>query len=63
MSRMKKQMEKLQKIAYKTYNKLCESETDNIFSKRIKLQDLNFTQLKLQLHDFYMKNGKNNNDF
>ena len=34
-------------MAYISYNKLWESEFDNIISKKVKLQELNNNQLKL----------------
>ena len=37
------------------YNKLWESESDGIVSKRDKLQDLNINQLKLEVYDTYKK--------
>ena len=40
-------------MAYVSYNKLWESEFDNIVSKRDKVQDLNPSQLKLHVHDAY----------
>ena len=55
MSRMKKKMEKHSILSY---NKLWESEFDNIVSKRDKLQDINITQLKLEVHDTYKKDEK-----
>ena len=42
-------------MAYVSYNKLWESECDNIVSKRDKLQDLKNNQLKLDVHDTYKK--------
>ena len=45
-------------MAYISYNKLWESEFDGIISKRDKLQDLNFNQLKLEVHDTYKKDEK-----
>ena len=45
-------------MAYISYNKLWESEFDNIVSKRDKLQDLNINQLKLEVHDTYKKDEK-----
>ena len=45
-------------MAYKSYNKLWESEFDNIVSKRDKLQDMNINQLKLELHGSYKKGEK-----
>ena len=38
-------------MACNIYNKLRESEFDNIVSRRDKLQDLFFNQLKLERHD------------
>ena len=40
-------------MACMSYNKLWESEFDNIVSKIDKLQDLNINQLKLKIHDSY----------
>ena len=45
-------------MAYKSYNKLWESEFDGIVSKRDKLQDANISQLKLEVHDTYKKDEK-----
>ena len=45
-------------MAYISYNKLWESEFDDIVSKRDKLQDLNNNQLKLEVHDTYKKDEK-----
>ena len=50
-------------MAYKSYNKLWESEFDNIVSKRDKLQDMNINQLKLEIQDTYKKHGKVTTDF
>ena len=50
-------------MAYKSYNKLWESDIDGIVSKRDKLQDLNTNQLKLELHDFYEKDEKITTNF
>ena len=36
-----------------SYKKLWGSEFDKIVSKRDKLRDLNFSQLKLEVHDSY----------
>ena len=47
-------------MAYFSYNKLWESEFDGIVSKRDKQQDLNSNQLKLEVHDTYKKDEKNN---
>ena len=58
MSRMKKQMNKQYYMAYISYNKLWESEFDNIVSKKDKLKDFNFNQLKFQVHDSSKKDQK-----
>ena len=50
-------------MAYFSYNKLWESEFDNIVSKRDKLQDLNISQLKLEVHDTYKKDEKLTTNF
>ena len=50
-------------MAYISYNKLWESEFDNIISKRDKLQDLNINQLKLEVHDTYKKDEKITTNF
>ena len=50
-------------MAYISYNKLWESEFDNIVSKRDKLQDLNIIQLKLEVQDTYKKRREKNNKF
>ena len=50
-------------MAYISYNKLWETEFDNIVSKRDKLQDLNINQLKLEVHDTYKKDEKVTTDF
>ena len=38
-------------MAFIRYNKLWESEFDNIVSKYHKIQDINLDQLKLEVHD------------
>ena len=48
---------------YNSYNKLWESEFDNIVSKRDKLQDLNIIQLKLEVHHTYRKDEKITTNF
>ena len=48
-------------MAYKSYNKFWESEFDDNVSKRDKLQNLSINQLKLEIHDTYKKDEKNNN--
>ena len=45
-------------MAYISYNKLWESEFDNIVSKRDKLQDLNINQLIFEIHGTYGKDEK-----
>ena len=50
-------------MAYISYNKLWESESDGIVSKRDKLQDLNINQLKLEVHDTYKKDEKITTNF
>ena len=50
-------------MAYISYNKLWESEFDEIVSKRDKLQDLNINQLKLEVHDTYKKDEKITTNF
>ena len=46
-----------------SYNKLWESEFDGIVSKRDKLQDLNISKLKLEVHDTYKKDEKLTTNF
>ena len=50
-------------MAYISYNKLWESEFDGIVSKRDKLQDLNNSQLKLEVHATYKKDEKITTNF
>ena len=50
-------------MAYISYNKLWESEFDNIVSKRDKLQHLNINQLKLEVYDTYEKDEKITTNF
>ena len=45
-------------MAYISYTKLWESKFDGIVSKEDKLQDLNISQLKLEVHDTYKKDEK-----
>ena len=45
-------------MAFSSYYKLSESEFDNIVSKIDKLQNSNITQLKLEVHDTYKKDEK-----
>ena len=47
-------------MAYFSYNNLWESEFDNIIFKRDKLQNFKINQLKLQVHDTFKKDEKNN---
>ena len=50
-------------MAYISYNRLWESEFDGIVSKRDKLQDSNFNELKLEVHDTYKKDEKITTNF
>ena len=50
-------------MAYISYNKLWESEFDGIVSKRDKLQDANFSQLKLEVYDTYKKDERISTNF
>ena len=50
-------------MAYISYNKLWESEFDNIVSIGDKLQDLNINQLKLEVHYRYKKDEKITTNF
>ena len=50
-------------MAYISYNKLWESEFDDIVSRRDKIQDLNINQLKLEVHDTYKKDEKLTTNF
>ena len=50
-------------MAYISYNKLWESEFDGIVSKRDKLQDLNISNLKLEVLDTYKKDEKLTTNF
>ena len=50
-------------MAYKSYNKLWESEFDNVVSKRDKLQDMNINHLKLEVHGSYKKVEKRKTNF
>ena len=50
-------------MAYISYNKLWESEFDDIVSKRDKLQDLNINNLKLEVLDTYKKDEKLTTNF
>ena len=50
-------------MAYISYSKLWESEFDGIVSKRDKLKDLKINQLKLEVHDTYVKDEKITTNF
>ena len=50
-------------MAYISYNKLWGIEFDGIVSKRDKLQDLNISQLKLEVQDIYKKDEKITTNF
>ena len=50
-------------MVFTSYNKLWESEFDNIVSKRDKMQDLIINQLNFQLHDAFKKNEKITTNF
>ena len=50
-------------MAYIPYNKAWENEFDNTVSKRDKIQDLNFNQLKLEVHDTNEKDEKISTNF
>ena len=50
-------------MEYKSYNKLWESEFDDIVSKKDKVQDMNINQLKLEVHDTYKKDEKVTTNF
>ena len=45
-------------MAYISYIELWQSEFDNIVTIRHKVQDLNTSQLKLEVHDSCIKDGK-----
>ena len=61
--RMKKQIKNIKYMAYKYYNNLWQSEFDNIVCKRDKLQELNISQLKLEVHDTYKEDEKITTNF
>ena len=50
-------------MAYISYNNLWESEFDGIVSKKVKLQELNISKLKLEIHDTYKKDEKLTTNF
>ena len=45
-------------MAYISYNKLWESEFDNIVSKKGTVEDININQLKLEVHETYKRDEK-----
>ena len=47
-------------MASRSYNKFWEGDFDNIVPKKEKVQNRNFNQLKLEVHDTYKKDEKNN---
>ena len=53
----------IKKMAYSNFNELLESEFDKTVSKRDKLQDLNFNQLKVEVHDTYKKHERKTSNF
>ena len=50
-------------MGYNSYNRLWKSKFDNIVSKRDKLQDMNFNQLKLEVHETYKKDENTTTKF
>ena len=50
-------------MAYISYINLWESEFDGIVSKKGKFQDLNISQLKLEVHNTYKKDEKITTNF
>ena len=46
-----------------SYNKLWESDFDNMVSKKDKVHYINFNQLKLEVHDTYKKDEKLKTNF
>ena len=49
-------------MAFISYNKLWESEFENVVSKKDKVQDMNNNQLKLEVPDAYKKDEKTTSD-
>ena len=45
-------------MAYISYTKLWKSELDNIVAEKDEVQDINFNQLKLEVHDAHRKDEK-----
>ena len=50
-------------MAYISYNKLWAKEFDNIVSKKDKVQDNDFNQIKLELNETYKKDEKRTTNF
>ena len=50
-------------MAFLSYNRLWESEFDNLVSKKDKVQDLKINDLKLELYDTYEKDKKITTNF
>ena len=50
-------------MAYISYNKLWESEFDNIVSNWDKFQDMNINQLKLEVHGTFKNDEKTTTNF
>ena len=50
-------------MAFIAYNKIWESEFDNIVSKKDKVWDLKINQLKLEVNDAYKKTANLSTDF
>ena len=50
-------------MAYISYKKLWESEFEGIVSKRDKLEELNISQLKVEVNDIYKKDQKITTNF
>ena len=48
---------------YISFNVSWESEFGNFVSEKVKVQNLNINQLKLQVHDSYRKDEKKTTDF
>ena len=47
-------------MAHISYDKLWENEFDKIVSRKGKFQDMNIIQSKLELHDTFKKDERNN---
>ena len=50
-------------MAYISYSKLWEKESQEIISKKDKVQDMNINQLKLEVHDTSEENEKIKTNF